>query len=275
MSRTTKTALSLVGAALLAGCGLSAERAIHQLEATPPTGDTFHQTLAAEYLALAEKEYSLVDYRDAEYFGQKGLVASQGQATLPTELSERSLLSEFVEDASTLRSRTVAFVDINRASDPVEAATAQALFDCMLEEYEEYWQVEVQPYWLSGCRDALLVLLDQEALPATIALEGDVLFDFNRAEIKPEFTGVLDDVASLLANSGEILVLEGHTDSVGSAAYNMRLGQRRADAVAAYLAGRGVPAGNMTTTSFGEERPVAPNDTAEGRSLNRRVEIKR
>lgn len=274
MSRMTKTALSLVGAVLLAGCAGGAQRMIGELESTPATGDTFTQTLAQEYLALAEKEYDLLDYDDSMHFAEKGLRAAGGEAVGPDELSSRTLRSEYGAEAASIRQRVVDFVNANQAADPAKAATVQTLFDCVLEEYEEYWQVEAQPYWLSGCRDALMAALEP-GLPATIGLSSDVLFDFDKADIKTEFAGVLNEIASMIAAAGEQVTVEGHTDSIGSEAYNMALGQRRADSVATYLAGQGVPAGDMTTVSFGETRPIAPNDTEEGRALNRRVEIKR
>ncbi len=280
MFKVSKTALSLVGALLLAGCGLGAERAINELRATPATGDTFNQTLAREYLALAEKEWRLVDYADSEYFATKGVEAARGGSPGLTPLSARTLRSDFVEDASMLHSQTGDYINRMRGSDPVSAARAQALMDCVLEEYEEYWQVERQPYWLAGCRDPLVAML-QDGMPATIVLSSDILFDFDRADIKPAFVGVLREVADLITSNNEQVQIEGHTDSIGSAEYNMRLGQRRADSVANFLAGEGVPRDDMTTVSFGETRPIAPNttpdgrDNPEGRALNRRVEIKR
>ncbi len=247
---------------------------IDELEGTPATGDAFTQQLAQEYLALAEKEYDLLDYDDSRHFADKGLRAAGGEAVAPDQLSARTLQSEFADEASSIRSRVVDFVDRNRDTDPVAAAEVQALYDCALEEFEEDWQVAAQPRWLAACRDAVLSALDA-GMPATIGLSADVLFDFDQADIKPEFEGVLDEIAGLITANAEQVTIEGHTDSIGSEEYNMALGQRRADSVSDYLATQGVPAADMTTVSWGETRPIAPNDTEEGRSLNRRVEIKR
>ena len=274
MSRTTKTALSLVAAALLAGCAGGAQRAIGELESTPAGGGAFTQTLAQEYLELAEREFGLLDYQSATHFAQKGLSAAGGEAVGPDPLSMRTLQSQFADEAASLRTETVDYVNRFQSSQPEDAARAQALFDCAFEEYEEYWQVAVQPYRLSACLDELQAMLE-EGMPATISLAADVLFAFDRAEIKPEFEGVLTEVADMLIASGEMVTIEGHTDSIGPAEYNMGLGQRRADSVRDFLAAQGVPLENMTTVSYGETRPVAPNDTPEGRALNRRVEIKR
>ena len=77
----------------------------------------------------------------------------------------------------------------------------------------------------------------------------------------------------VLAHPDLRLDVEGHTDSVGDDAYNQRLSERRAEAVAQRLAAQGVPAANITSKGFGETSPVASNDTAAGRQQNRRVEL--
>jgi len=100
----------------------------------------------------------------------------------------------------------------------------------------------------------------------------NVLFDFDKAVLKPEGKAEADKVvAEMKAHPKDSVLLEGHTDSVGSDAYNMGLGQRRADAVKNYLAEQGVDAGRITTKSFGESQPAVANDTPENRKLNRRV----
>jgi OOP family OmpA-OmpF porin len=262
-----------VAAALLAGCA-GAQRTIGELESTPAGGDGFTQALAQEYLALAEKEQDLLDYQDAEHFAQKGLSAAGGEAVGADPLSMRTLEPQFADEAAALRAETVDYVDRFQSSEPDQAARAQALFDCSFEEMEEYWQVEVQPYRLSACLDELQAML-AEGMPATVSLAADVLFEFDRSDIQPEFEGVLTEIADLIVANDEQVTLEGHTDSIGTEEYNMALGQRRADSVAEFLASQGVPMEDMTTVSYGETRPVAPNDTPEGRALNRRVEIKR
>jgi len=274
MSRTTKTALSLVAAAVLAGCAGGAQRAIGELERTPAGGDAFTTSLAQEYLTLAEKEYDLLDYQDAQHFAQKGLAAASGEAVGADPLSMRTLQSQFADEAASLRADTVDYVDRFQSSEPEQAARAQALFDCAFEEYEEFWQVEAQPFRLSACLDELQSMLE-EGMPPTVSLAADVLFEFDRSAIQPEFEGVLTEIAEMIVAADEEVTIEGHTDSIGTEEYNMGLGQRRADSVRDFLAAQGVPLDNMTTVSYGETRPVAPNDTPEGRSLNRRVEIKR
>lgn len=101
-----------------------------------------------------------------------------------------------------------------------------------------------------------------------------VHFEFDQARIQPESRVVLDEAYGILRDEPEISVsAEGHTDSVGSEEYNLRLGLRRAEAVRAYLVSKGIAPGRIRTVSFGEARPVAPNDSPEGRAQNRRVEL--
>jgi OOP family OmpA-OmpF porin len=99
-------------------------------------------------------------------------------------------------------------------------------------------------------------------------------FDFDKAAIKPEGKRRLDDVVRLMRDNPNLRVVAvGHTDSVGSDAYNMKLGERRAKAVVNYLISEGVSPSRVDVRSEGESRPVASNATAEGRAENRRVEI--
>jgi OOP family OmpA-OmpF porin len=99
-------------------------------------------------------------------------------------------------------------------------------------------------------------------------------FAFNSAKLTPEGESILDQAAATMEKHPSIHVrIEGHTDSVGSDAYNMKLGQRRADSAESYLVSHGVSASRLSTVSYGESKPIASNDTAEGRAQNRRVDL--
>lgn len=101
-----------------------------------------------------------------------------------------------------------------------------------------------------------------------------VHFDFNKANIRSDARPVLDEAVKMLKEQGSVhVIVEGHTDSIGSNAYNMKLSRRRADAVKKYLVSHGIAARRIKTEGFGKTRPVASNDTDEGRAQNRRVEI--
>ncbi len=103
----------------------------------------------------------------------------------------------------------------------------------------------------------------------------NVNFDFDKSNIRPDARPVLDEATATLKREPDslIVIVEGHTDSKGSDAYNMKLSQRRADSVRSYLVSHGLSSNRIKTEALGESRPVASNDTAEGRSQNRRVEL--
>jgi OOP family OmpA-OmpF porin len=106
-----------------------------------------------------------------------------------------------------------------------------------------------------------------------VSLEG-AHFDFNKATLKPEGMAKLDQAAAIMAGNADLTVgVEGHTDSVGSDAYNQKLSERRAQAAVDYLVSKGVDAARLQPTGYGESKPVASNDTAEGRAQNRRVDL--
>jgi len=110
-------------------------------------------------------------------------------------------------------------------------------------------------------------------LEVRVDLPADVLFDFDKATIRPDAAQALAKLATVIRAfpSGQVL-LEGHTDSVGNDAYNQTLSERRAEAVKAWLVGKeGLDASRLKTQGFGESKPVVSNDTDDGRQKNRRV----
>ena len=107
-----------------------------------------------------------------------------------------------------------------------------------------------------------------------VTFAADVLFDFDKAVIKPEGKSKLDDISNKVKGVNlEVVIAIGHADSIGSDAYNQRLSVRRAESVKAYLVSRGIEANRVYTEGKGEKQPVANNKTADGRAKNRRVEI--
>jgi len=114
--------------------------------------------------------------------------------------------------------------------------------------------------------------LQDESLKIDVSSE--VSFDFGSASLKPAFLTTLDKVASILARYPKTTVtVIGHTDSVGSEAYNQELSERRARSVVSYLGDHGVAPARLSAVGRGETQPRASNDTEAGRQLNRRVEI--
>ena len=142
------------------------------------------------------------------------------------------------------------------------ASAAEYLADSQGENvrnaYDECWEVS---YGLPNCG-------------TQVTLSGDGLFDFNKATIRPDLANALDKIAADTSGRDyNSISIVGHTDSVGSDAYNQGLSERRANSTADYLARKGLDRSKMTTSGMGESQPVASNATAEGRQQNRRVVI--
>ena len=113
-----------------------------------------------------------------------------------------------------------------------------------------------------------------------ISLQGEILFDFDKSDLRPEAGPTLTQIAALIKKTGKATVMiEGHTDSKGLQSYNMKLSDRRAASVKAWLVAHGLASGSIRTQGLGASKPIAPNqrpngaDDPEGRQKNRRVEI--
>ncbi len=113
-----------------------------------------------------------------------------------------------------------------------------------------------------------------EAVKEKITLGAHTLFDFDKSTLRPEGKAELDElVTKMKAVNVTTATLTGHTDSVGSDAYNQGLSERRVNAVMDYLVGAGIDSSIMSASGMGESQPVADNSTRDGRQQNRRVEI--
>ena len=112
------------------------------------------------------------------------------------------------------------------------------------------------------------------AVASKVTYAADAFFDFDKSVLKPEGKAKLDDLVSKVKGVNlEVIIAVGHTDSVGTDAYNQKLSVRRAEAVKAYLVSKGIEKNRVYTEGKGEKQPVADNKTKEGRAKNRRVEI--
>ncbi|MDR9753559.1 OmpA family protein [Pseudomonas sp. SZMC_28357] len=108
----------------------------------------------------------------------------------------------------------------------------------------------------------------------TLSDAGNVLFDFDKSDLKPAAREKLDGLMDKLRNADVVSIkVIGHTDSQGTEAYNQALSERRASSVAAYLLQQGLAPSKLTSEGRGESQPLADNDTEEGRAENRRVEL--
>lgn len=126
-----------------------------------------------------------------------------------------------------------------------------------------------------GCDGALAPKAAASSVSQSkITLQADTLYDFNKSDLKPEGKATLDKIARDLSKIKlEVIIAVGNTDSVGTDAYNIALGQRRAQSVKTYLVSKGVDGSHIYTESKGKSNPVASNATVEGRAKNRRTDI--
>ncbi|MEY2791120.1 MAG: hypothetical protein RL295_1285 [Pseudomonadota bacterium] len=114
----------------------------------------------------------------------------------------------------------------------------------------------------------------QAPAASKVTYAADTFFDFDKSVLKPAGKAKLDDLVGKVKGINlEVIIAVGHTDSVGSDAYNQKLSVRRAESVKAYLVTKGIEKNRIYTEGKGEKQPVADNKTKEGRAKNRRVEI--
>jgi OmpA-OmpF porin, OOP family len=127
-----------------------------------------------------------------------------------------------------------------------------------------------------GCDGAVAAKATTPVVAAAskVTYAADAFFDFDKSVVKPAGKAKLDDLVSKVKGINlEVIIAVGHTDSIGSDAYNQKLSVRRAEAVKAYLVSKGIEKNRIYTEGKGEKQPVASNKTKEGRAKNRRVEI--
>jgi OOP family OmpA-OmpF porin len=128
-----------------------------------------------------------------------------------------------------------------------------------------------------GCDGAIAAPAAAKVAPqaaAKVTLNADALFDFDKSVLKPAAVASLNSLAGKVKSlTLEVIVAVGHTDSVGTDAYNQKLSIRRAEAVKKHLVSQGIEAKRIYVEGKGESQPVADNKTAEGRAKNRRVQI--
>jgi hypothetical protein len=154
MNRFVKLLLPFGAALVLSGCaGMGLEKA-HNLT---PEGSAFNMSLYKGYVGLAESEYAEADYADSDVFAQRAIGAGSGQAVEPEQIDRRALPEDKVAELTGARERLTSALSAGAAErKPAEAAHAQVMFDCWMQEQEE----NIQPEDIARCRAALMAALD-------------------------------------------------------------------------------------------------------------------
>lgn len=297
---------------LLSACsGMQTHTEIEALNEAKAIGSPFTQKLAKEYKDMANSRQRWLDYSDARHFAKKGLMAAEGKPVLPELLSNWHLDENSLTMLRDKRNKLMAMLDGGgRVQAPFEAAIAQARFDCMVEQQEQYW-ISPAP---APCRkqfdDALLDLEARMngALPSSIKADEPlpvkkveeapapvepvvdpsamrsgmdegmflVFFDFDRKDLTDSGHSVIDAIAKQAKARPDLhaISVTGHADTSGPAAYNQKLSIARAEAVKQALAAKGINGMQIKIQGRGENELMlqTPNNTRE--PANRRAEIR-
>jgi len=278
----------VAGAAALALTACTTVSSIDRVAEMETSGSAFTRALHAGYVELAYKEAGFYDWVDAGFFRDKAEAAGSGEVVLPEDpnmwnVEDEAMLAELNAERPRLMA---ALDDGGRSERPDLAALAQTKYDCWVEEAEEgpehFGPVAAhQPREMGKCRaeyltamEELLFVEEVVMMEEAMATEFIVYFGWDVAELSPLAQSFLNDVAAeaMIQNPSKIGV-SGYTDTSGSAEYNIRLSERRAENVAGYLAGQGVSSGVMDIRWFGENDLMVPTADNVREPNNRRVEI--
>ena len=309
---TRPLALSLVALAVLAGCSsvpdsnlrlVEARNAYNTAQATPQTRDGAPVELKQAGDALARANEAFARRDDAATVDHLSYLAAQ-RVALAQEAGSRKAAETAVARASAdrdqlrlaartreadaaLRSAQASQLDARAAQIQAQSAERDARVSQSQAEAAQrqsaasQQQANAAQQAAAAAQQRALVLEGQlrdldakKTARGMVITVGDVLFDSGRAELKPGGMRNMDKLVSFLKEYPQRKALvEGFTDSVGSDQLNQELSARRADAVRTALVSRGVDSGRIGTQGYGESFPVAGNESAGGRQMNRRVEI--
>lgn len=291
IKRLTSPLAAVMSAAVLAGC-TNFPTAFHyggnpftqpfnyeQAQSIQTTGTDFKSALIKEYQALATKEGDIwSDWFDSDFFARKAINISQSDGIIGPEdpANWRYTTAELAQFAEP-RKQLLAALNEGVGDFPMEAAKAQASFDCWVEEQEEGWQNDE----IAKCKDQFAAAL--KVLQGVIAEKptGDldlaklytVFFDFDSAQITSVGQLVLQALVDDWGKEAVTFELTGHTDAAGSKTYNEKLSLRRAQAVKNFVAGLDVAESKMTTAGVGETSLAVPTADGVREAKNRRVVI--
>lgn len=286
--------IALLAASALAGCSSWSGAGFHgnpQTEgwnlaavnaAASQNPGSFTAALTAEYAAQATALDRDGDVVDADYFARKGLAAAHGEVVLPEDNSNWAVPLEVPYALRTklaqARAGLVAALDGGaRERAPALAARAQERYDCWVERMEDNWVTAQNGACARDFFAAMNELEGKTATRTTVAPTPtslvNVFFEFDRARLTPEARQIVTQVANQMKAGNLHASLVGKADLTGSDSYDIALGERRAEAVAAELIRDRVPRDRITIQSVGKRQPPVPTAQGVREPRNRVVEI--
>lgn len=243
-------------------------------ELNPGGMDTAKQQLDAAEASFA-KEGDSQGTRDEAYLAlRKTELAEVVTRTRQTTLAKEATVDAMHADETKTVALTSAELERTRGQLATQGAALGAQGAALADEKSR--RIEAEKRAEQAAADlAKLASVKQEPRGMVITLEGAVLFASAKSDLLPSAQLKLNEVANALIKVDPLskMMVEGHTDSQGSAPYNQELSQRRAQTVRDYLVSRGIASDRITAQGFGFTRSIAENTSAEGRANNRRVEI--
>ena len=282
MSTAARLAVVALPALAMMGCSTWVDEA----NRANYTGADFNQQLARNYKDLANFEaYQMVDWRSADMYGEKAIAAGSGRQVAPldpqawvgTYPARHVRGDDKMTELLQARQRMLnAFASGATQRFPVDAAYAQSNYDCWVEQQAEGWQFDHIAACKNGFLRAMSVLEQQQTTQQTTQVQQGpflVFFDWDKSVLTADAQRVLDQVIARERNTTDGLHLIGHADRSGPDAYNMKLSQRRADSVKAYLVRNGIAANRITTEARGERDPLVQTADGVREPQNRRVAI--
>jgi outer membrane protein OmpA-like peptidoglycan-associated protein len=216
---------------------------------------------AIDRLAYVAKQKIATAQEVARAKGAEASIANAGHERDKVRLEARTMEAERARQDAAVAQAQAAQAQQQAADAQAQAAAAQDQNRMLAERANKLETLLVELHATKTERGYVVTI-------------GDVLFATDRAELTPNGMSTLRKLADVMAqNPGRTVLVEGFTDSTGTARHNQDLSERRAGAVTAALASMGVPRERVAMRAYGEAFPVAPNDNASNRQLNRRVEI--
>jgi OOP family OmpA-OmpF porin len=250
---------------------------LNPIQQDPGTGSAYAKALHREYIGLARTFQQHQFRSEALFWGNKSARAGTGQEVAWENVDTQGLPPDMLAQAKTNENRLKAVIAGGaKTSDPDDLAVAQVSFDCMIRD----WCPPIYKDILEGCKQrfeaAMAKLEKKPAVAEAPAKDFWIYFDFNKYNIRADAARVLDAVAGAIKQLGSTKVmLIGHTDTVGSAAYNQTLSEKRAASAKTYLVQHGISAGEMTTVGKGKTdlRVPTPDNVREQENRNVHIEL--